>query len=57
MKHTIMVYENRLLMVTQIPHNSEVLISDLIDICNRLARAYQQEKDLQRQKIILSLKR
>ena len=57
MRYTMLVYDNDLLKVIQILYNSEVLINNLIDLCIRLAKAYQQEKDLWRQKIISNLNR
>ena len=41
MRYAILVYENGLLQVMQTLYNSEVLINNLIDLCNRLARLYQ----------------
>ena len=57
MRYAMLECENRLSKVMQILYNSEVLINNLIDKCNRLARSYQKEKNLQRQKIISNLKR
>ena len=45
MRYAMLVCENGLLKVMQMLCNSKVLINDLIDTYDRLARLYQQEKD------------
>ena len=50
-------YENRLLKVTWIPYNCEVLINNLIDFYNRLVKLCEHKKYLIRQKIISNLNR
>ena len=38
MKYTTLIFKNRFLTIKQTLYNSKILISDLIDSCNRLAK-------------------
>jgi len=40
MRHTMLVCENSLLQIAQMPHNSDMLINKLIDAHNRLLKEY-----------------
>ena len=48
MKYANLIYENGLLIIRQVQCNSETLINDIIDTCNRLAKECKREKDMRR---------
>ena len=57
MRYRLLSHKNRFLKVALILHNSKVLINDLIDLCDRLAKLCKYEQYSRRQKIILKLSR
>ena len=56
-RYGFLSYENRLLKFIPALCNSEILINNLMDSFDRLAKLYEHEKYLRRQKITLNLNR
>ena len=48
MKYINLTYKNRLLIIRQSPCNNEILINNMIDSHNRLAKEYKRERDMRR---------